>query len=75
MPNVQPEQLPIPPVQSRRGWPCANLACVEIKPDGTGGFTFTSTIAGNDGSVTYTEQEVRQFFSDVKAGHWDHLLG
>jgi hypothetical protein len=28
----------------------------------------------NDGSVTYTRDEVVQFFAEVKGGKWDHLI-
>lgn len=52
---------------------CSSGACVDVKPV-AGGFRFTSTIDGNDGAVTYTDAEVAQFFADVKAGNWDHLL-
>ena len=72
MPNVEPQDLPIAPAQ-RTPW-CGTNACVDIKPNGHG-FTFTSTIDGNNGSVTYTRDELTQFFGDVKAGNWDHLLG
>jgi hypothetical protein len=37
------------------------------------GFRLSSTIPGNDGSVTYTGAEVAQFLADVKAGAWDGL--
>lgn len=53
---------------------CASGACVDVKADGRGGFTFTSTIDGNDGAVTYTRAEVETFLTDVKAGDWDHLI-
>jgi hypothetical protein len=80
-PNLDPRDLPIreaeaPSAPSAKPWPnpCGTMSCVDIKPNGHG-FTFTSTIDGNTGSVTYTRDEVTQFFGDVKAGKWDHLLG
>lgn len=73
-PNVEPADLPLAPSATPGPRKCGTNSCVDIKPNGHG-FTFTSTIDGNNGSVTYTPDEVRVFFGDVKAGHWDHLLG
>ncbi len=53
---------------------CGTNACVDIKTDG-GEFVFTSTLGEDKGSVRYNRAELTQFFSDVKAGNWDHLLG
>jgi hypothetical protein len=79
MPNVELSNLPIDPPRRPDGlvpqsWPsCAHATCVDVKPNGAG-FEFTSTIDGNDGSVTYTRDEVVQFFAEVKGGKWDHLI-
>lgn len=51
---------------------CSATSCVAITEVGDG-FRFSSTIPGNDGSVTYTGAEVAQFLTDVKAGVWDGL--
>lgn len=61
------------PQSQKPGTRCASGGCVDVKPV-VGGFRFTSTIDGNDDAVVYTEAEVTQFFADVKAGNWDHLL-
>lgn len=55
---------------------CGTNSCVDINrvqpnPDG---FLFTSTETWNDGSVTYSRDEVETFFGEVKAGKWDYLL-
>jgi hypothetical protein len=73
MPNMEPQDLPIP---SASPWPiqCSNGACVEAKPNGDGTIDFTSTLGADKGRVTYTQAEVTQFFGDVKAGLWDHLI-
>jgi hypothetical protein len=66
------------PAPSAAPWPfgsCSAGNCVDVKATGPDAFTFTSTIDGNDGAVTYNRGEVSQFFGDVKAGKWDHLLG
>lgn len=49
---------------------CPNGNCVDIEQTGDT-FLFTSTIDGNEESVTYTATEVAQFLTDVKAGKWD----
>lgn len=56
------------------GWPCANSSCVDVKRH-DGGVTLTSTIDGNDGTVTYTFDEWNTFVGNVKAGLWDHTTG
>lgn len=56
------------------GKPCGNSTCVDIKADGDQ-FLFTSTISPDRGQTRYDRAEVVQFFADVKAGNWDHLLG
>lgn len=73
MPNMEPHELPIPSAQP---WPiqCGTSACVDIKADGDE-FLFTSTLGADKGSVRYNRDELGQFFGDVKAGNWDHLLG
>lgn len=53
---------------------CGTNTCVEIAPVGEQ-FLFTSTISPNRGSTLYDRAEVVAFFTDVKAGKWDHLLG
>lgn len=53
---------------------CGSNACVDIKADGDE-FVFTSTLGEDKGSVRYDRAELTQFFGDVKAGNWDHLLG
>jgi hypothetical protein len=73
MPNMEPTQLPIQP-GGIGGGSCANVACVDIKADGDE-FLFTSTLGADKGSVRYNRDELTQFFGDVKAGNWDHLLG
>jgi hypothetical protein len=72
MPNLSPEQwtktsrAALSPV-------CSSGACVDAeKVDG--GILFTSTTAGNEGHVLYTQDEVTAFIAEVKADKWDHLL-
>jgi hypothetical protein len=74
MPNMEPHELPIPSANPG-GMGCANVACVDAKPIGNGEFLFTSTLGADKGSVRYNHEELVQFFGDVKAGNWDHLLG
>ena len=52
---------------------CATGACVDAKRHDDG-VTLTSTIEGNDGTVTYTHAEWTEFMSAVKRGDWDHTL-
>lgn len=52
---------------------CSTGACVDIKADGDQ-FLFTSTISPDRGVTRYDRAEIVQFFADVKAGNWDHLL-
>jgi hypothetical protein len=52
---------------------CASGACIEVKETGDG-FAFTSTVAGNDGSVTYTPAETAEFLTEVKMGNFDDLV-
>lgn len=49
---------------------CPQGNCVDIERV-QDNFLFTSTVAGNEESVTYTPAEVAQFLTDVKAGKWD----
>jgi hypothetical protein len=51
---------------------CSHGGCVQVS-DSDPGFTFTSTIDGNDGAVTYTAAETANFIADVKAGKFDDL--
>lgn len=51
---------------------CASGSCVEVT-ETDDGFAFTSTIEGNDGSVTYTAAEVADFLTQVRAGRLDEL--
>ena len=55
------------------GSACGNTTCVDIKPNGDM-FDFVSTVSPDRGKVSYDRGEVAQFFTDVKAGNWDHLL-
>jgi hypothetical protein len=52
---------------------CANDGCVRIEETAVG-FAFTSTIDGNDGSVTYTPAEVVNFLNDARGAEGDSLL-
>jgi len=63
----------IDPRDTPNVWPCGTNACVDIKADGDS-FVFTSTLGADKGAVTYNRDELTQFFGDVKAGSWDHLL-
>jgi hypothetical protein len=51
---------------------CSSGACGEVT-ETEDGFRFASTAAGNDGELTLTPAEAAQFFSDVKAGHFDDM--
>lgn len=50
---------------------CSHGGCVDVKRHDAG-VTLTSTIAGNDGEVTYTQQEWNAFMRQVRDGDWDH---
>jgi hypothetical protein len=52
---------------------CGSGQCAEVNETAEG-FTLTSTIDGNDGSVTYTPAEFAHFLRMVKAGDADALL-
>lgn len=83
MPNLTPEEwderattaraqrkehpMPVP------GFPCATMSCVDITDNGDGTFTYTSTIEGNTGAVTYLASEVAAHFAAVKDGKWDAI--
>jgi hypothetical protein len=51
---------------------CNSGPCVFVT-EAADGFAFTSTIPGNDGSVTYTAAETAEFLAEVKAGNFDDL--
>lgn len=51
---------------------CASGACVDVTSNPEG-FAFTSTVPGNDGSVTYTGAELAEFLTEVKMGNFDDL--
>lgn len=52
---------------------CSSGQCVQVDETAEG-FTFTSTVEGNTGSVTYTPAELAEFLTQVKAGGADELL-
>lgn len=56
-------------------WPdsCADNTCTDasVGPDGV---TLTSTAPGNDGRVTYTQNEWDQFVYGLLSGKWTHTL-
>ena len=52
---------------------CADNACVAADRNADGSVTMTSTIEGNDDSITYTGDEFDTFRRDVKDGKWDFV--
>lgn len=60
---------------ARKSGRCSNGACVhaEVSADGVS-VTLTSTVEGNDGSVTYTRDEWDAFINGVQIGDWDATL-
>lgn len=52
---------------------CGTDSCVDVKRHDDG-VTLTSTIDGNDGTVTYTHAEWAAFVPAVKRGDWDHIV-
>jgi hypothetical protein len=65
------------PISSTRKGPggtaCGSSTCVDVKRSDDG-VTLTSTIDGNDGTVTYTHAEWNAFGKQVKNGEWDHTF-
>jgi hypothetical protein len=53
--------------------PCSAGGCVEAARNADRTVTMTSSIAGNDDSITYTGDEFDTFRQDVKDGKWDFL--
>jgi hypothetical protein len=52
---------------------CADGCCVEAVRNADRTVTMTSTIEGNDASISYTGDEFDTFRQDVKDGKWDFL--
>ncbi len=52
------------------GTRCSANSCVHVEQVGES-FVVTSTIEGNDGSVTFTAAEWAAFGEQVKDGKWD----
>lgn len=49
---------------------CGSSTCVDAQRTDDG-VVVTSTIPGNDGTVTFTHDEWDTFIDEVKAGKWD----
>jgi len=58
-------------MQGNKNGRCGTDTCVDVKRHDDG-VTVTSTIEGNDGSVTFTQAEWNRFMADAKNGDWDH---
>lgn len=52
---------------------CGSGTCVDVTEHSDGAVTLTSTVPGNDGTVTYTRGEWEVFLRRVKAGEFDAL--